>query len=72
MKGRADLTKLDHKAGGIPETGRINKNREALFWYDRSNVAEADRFKDWIWDAWRDLANDQIDTIIVTAKERTW
>jgi hypothetical protein len=72
MRGRADLKKLNHKGGGIPETGRINKNREALFWYDRDNPADAELFLPWLLEAQQDLRNDIIDSIIVTVKKRIW
>lgn len=72
MKGRANISKLHHEKGGIPETGRVNKNREALFWFDRGRFGEKRRLKEWLEDAIEDLNSDTTDCIIITVKERTW
>lgn len=72
MKGRADLSRLNDKKGGIPKTA-ANKNREAMLVIDRSRYATLDDLDIDVWfeDAMVDLINNKIDTIIITVKDRT-
>lgn len=71
MKGKADLSKLDYNKGGIPETGKINKNRTALFIYDREKMVP-NSIGTWFEDAMIDFVNGKIDTIVIDVKKRTW
>ena len=71
MKNRADLSRLDASKGGIPGT-KVNKNREALFVYDRTEYTEKRRLKDWLEETITDLDVDLIDCITITVKDRTW
>lgn len=74
MKGRANIQQLNFKDGGIAETGKVNKNREALFVYDRKKplYSEKSRLIGWLEEAIVDLHMDKSDCIIITVKERTW
>jgi len=68
MKGRADLSRLSGY------TTNTNKNRTALFVVDRGKIDKAYRLsiKSWIEESLADLYLDQIDTIVIDVKERTW
>lgn len=70
MNTKELIKNLNHKDGGIPAT-RINKNRELLFWFDRKKHHIRD-IDSWIVAAMDDLVADEIDTIIITVKERSW
>ena len=72
MKAKKVLDGLDHSKGGIPETGRINKNREVFFWFDRERYGERRRLKEWLEEKITDIDIGEIDTIVIDVKQRAW
>ena len=70
MKRRGDIKALDASKGGIPET-RKNKNREALFVFDREKGSTVE-LKEWLEDAILDMEKDAIDNIVITVKKMSW
>jgi len=71
MKRRGDIKALDASKGGIPET-RKNKNRETLLVVDRENKKDVSEFVEFVRLALHELLDDEIDTITITVKKRSW
>lgn len=72
-KGYGDLSRLDFSKGGIPKTGwpNGNKNREALLIVDRKKDMPVNIMAD-VAKFLFALLRDEIDTIVIDIKERTW
>lgn len=74
-KGYGLLDNLDFSKGGIPETGKINKNRSALLQIDRDRIEDnvyLDEFAQKLADLIDDLIADKIDSITIDVVKRSW
>ena len=65
------LGTLDFSKGGIPETGSVNKNRQALLVVDLKKDSVAAVMMD-ITRLVQDLYDGKVDTITIDVKERAW
>jgi len=67
MKLPRILDSLQGDKSGIPQTGFVNKNRSVLIIYDRKNS-----IREQLEQALLQLERDEIDSITIDVKERTW